>query len=318
VRVDRYELAWAAGFFDGEGWADAVQAEGRNTAQPHARVNQADPSGIPEVLTRFQRALGGLGTIGGPHREEGRIDLYRWTVSSRGDVELLHHFLMPWLGEVKLMAFATALERPVVRSRPAIATDEWRAWVAGAWDGEGSSYLLDHRSHAGYKIGELAMTQSGSGGAPELLRRLVSVIGRGHINGPYAQDGATMDVYRWKATAQADIAAVIAQVRPWLSTIKQAQASAVLAVLASQPQLPRGRPDWGNRKIRCIHGHEYAGARLRPYRARSAGGAQRRESKQCLVCVREQAHRRREQKKRSASEDDHRSLSEHLSRYLLK
>ena len=87
--VDRYELAWAAGFFDGEGWADLARQEGRRTGQPMARVNQADPDGVPEVLVRFQRALGGIGTIGGPRVEEGRIDLYRWHVSSRGDVELL-------------------------------------------------------------------------------------------------------------------------------------------------------------------------------------------------------------------------------------
>jgi hypothetical protein len=316
--MDRYELAWAAGFFDGEGWADLQRREGRGTGQPAARVNQADPDGVPEVLVRFQRALGGLGTIGGPKVEEARIDLYRWDVSSRGDVELLHHFLLPWLGEVKLLALATALERETARSRQAIASDDWRAWAAGVWDGEGSAYLLDHRSHAGYKIGELAITQSGVGRAPEILRRFVSITHLGHINGPYTQEGATMDVYRWKATAQAEPPEVIAQIRPWFSSVKREQADAVLAVLASQAPLPRGRPEWGNRKTHCIHGHEYGSARLRPYRARSAQGEQPRDSEQCLVCAREQARMRREQKKRPAADDDRRSTSETALRYLLK
>src|SRR5207247_4911519 len=65
--MDRFDLAWAAGFFDGEGWANAVAQEGRKTKQPQARINQADPNGVPEVLLRFQRAVGGLGRIGGPY-----------------------------------------------------------------------------------------------------------------------------------------------------------------------------------------------------------------------------------------------------------
>src|SRR5437867_13383764 len=110
--MDRFELAWAAGFFDGEGWANAVAQEGRKTKQPQARINQADPNGVPEVLLRFQRAVGGLGRIGGPYVMEGRDDLYWWQISSRADVELLHHLLLPWLGQVKLREFAVALERP--------------------------------------------------------------------------------------------------------------------------------------------------------------------------------------------------------------
>jgi hypothetical protein len=69
--MDRYELAWAAGFFDGEGWADLDQPEGRRTGQPHARVNQADAGGVPGVLDRFKRALGGLGRIGGRSAKKG-------------------------------------------------------------------------------------------------------------------------------------------------------------------------------------------------------------------------------------------------------
>jgi len=307
--MDRYELAWAAGFFDGEGWANAVAAEGRRTRQPYARVNQAAPLGVPEVLIRFQRAVGGLGRIGGPDVHEGRQDLYRWVVSRRADVELLHHLLLPWSGQMKLLEFATALERTAATSRPVGRSDIWRSWAAGLYDGEGSSYLLDHRSHVGYQIGEMAMTQSGLGEAPEVLRRFILVMATGHINGPYAQEGATMDVYRWKANARADIEKTIDEMWPWLGAVKRSQARAVLDVLHAQAELPRGRPDWGNRKTHCIHGHEYAAARLRPYVSRGIG-IPPRDSHQCLQCVREQARERRAQKKRSAADDDRRSISE--------
>ena len=154
-----------------EGWANAVHQSGRRTTQPHAQINQADPTGVPEVLLRFQRGVGGIGRIGGPYVEEGRQDLYSWVVSSRGDVELLHHLLVPWLGQVKLDEFGAALGRFSARSREVSSNDAWIAWAAGLYDGEGSAYLLAHRSHHGYRIGETRITQSSASGPPEVLVR---------------------------------------------------------------------------------------------------------------------------------------------------
>jgi hypothetical protein len=315
--MDRYELAWAAGFFDGEGWTNAVGQSGRRTRQPMARINQADANDVPQVLTRFQRALGGLGRIGGPDVKNGRQDLYRWEVSSRGDVEVLQHLLLPWLSQVKLLEFAQSLDREAARSRPAARTDEWRAWAAGLWDGEGSAYLLDHRSHAGRRIGELALTQSQDGAAPEVLHRFVAVVGGGQIYGPYRQQGATRDVYRWKVAAQTDIDPVIAALWPWLSDVKRRQAANVLGTLGAQALLSRGNPAWGNRKTHCVHGHEYATARIRPYVPRGVGDPPR-DNHQCLQCAREQARTRRATKKGPPIDDDRRSISEHVTRYLLK
>jgi hypothetical protein len=294
--MDRYELAWAAGFFDGEGWANAVGQQGRRTKQPMARINQAGPDGVPAVLIRFQAAVGGLGRIGGPYVKDGRQDLYRWEVSSRRDVDLLHHFLVPWLGEVKLLEFSAALERAAARSRSVTKVDEWRAWAADLWDGEGSAYLLDHRSHEDRSIGELALTQSANGAAPEVLSRLLLIAGRGHVYGPYRQADATLDVYRWKISAQPDIKPVIDTLWPWLSGVKRAQAMNVLSTLEAQPVLPRGNPAWGNRKTHCIHGHEYASTRLRPYVSRGVG-IPLRDSHQCLQCMREQARGRKAKRK---------------------
>ena len=140
--MDRHELAWAAGFFDGEGWAAKNKTRG-----VQARINQADDNGIPAVLIRFQAALDGLGAIAGPFRKPERRDLYSWTVSSRTDVALLFSLLRPWLGFVKSLQFATATGG-AVPVQANIATNEyvWRAWAAGLFDGEGSTYLLKHRA----------------------------------------------------------------------------------------------------------------------------------------------------------------------------
>lgn len=312
--MDRCELAWVAGFFDGEGWANAVRSAGRRTSQPQARVNQADAAAVPAALVRMQTALGGLGRIAGPQRLEGRIDLYRWEVSSRADVQRLHDLIAPWLGQVKLDQIAHALGQRAMGSKVAAASDEWRAWAAGLYDGEGSLYLLDHRSHDGYKIAEMAITQASDSGVPEVLERFARVVGTGHIYGPYRQSSSTLAVYRWKSVVHSRIDETTQALWPWLGPTKRAQASAALSVIRSQPQLPRGRPEWGHHKTHCVHGHEYSNARLRPFVPRPRG-EMRRPSQQCLQCVREQAKARRLDTRRSAAEDDRRSLEESLCQY---
>ena len=68
--MSEIELAWAAGLFDGEGTISLVtHRKKRKTKtyeykQVHVLVSQ---SGSPEVLERFQRAVGGLGKIYGPY-----------------------------------------------------------------------------------------------------------------------------------------------------------------------------------------------------------------------------------------------------------
>ncbi|MGH2490676.1 MAG: hypothetical protein ACRDF9_04135 [Candidatus Limnocylindria bacterium] len=309
--MDRHELAWAAGFFDGEGWAAKQKPRG-----VQARINQADPNGVPSALLRFQAALNGLGRIGGPTCEPERKEMYRWIVSSRGDVELLLELLRPWLGPIKLLQLARATGRAVSPAAATRGDDEWRAWAAGLFDGEGCSALLSHRTHAGYMSGELSVTQSSLVGSPEVLRRFAVVVGGGYISGPYPQRNATMDVYRWKVAALSDVERVIAELWPWLGEVKRAQAQRMLDVLCAQAALPRGNPAWGNRKTHCVNGHEYATARIRPYVGRGVG-EQRRDSKQCLVCLRDYARKQRE-KKKSAADDDRRSLSERAGVYLLK
>jgi len=309
--MDRHELVWAAGFFDGEGWA------GKNGARGvQARINQADVNGVPAVLTRVQRAFGGVGTIGGPVVKPDRAPLYSWSVSNRDDLAAMLELLKPWLGSVKLLQLSSAINRPTPVAKPAIPSDEWRAWGAGLFDGEGSSSLLKHRTHAGYMSGELCITQSSLVGSPEVLRRFMAIVNAGHISGPYEQRNATMDVYRWKAAALKDVESVLAVIWPWLGEVKRAQAARMLDVLHAQAELPRGNPAWGNRKTHCVNGHEYATARVRPYIARG-GGVQRRDNQACLVCLRDYARKQR-QRERSAVDDERRSISEPILNYLLK
>src|SRR6266540_4363990 len=60
----RTELAWAGGFFDGEG-STFVATRGH---YPVIGISQSDDDGIPAVLVRFREAVGGYGHINGPIR----------------------------------------------------------------------------------------------------------------------------------------------------------------------------------------------------------------------------------------------------------
>src|SRR5512142_973376 len=253
--MDRHELAWAAGFFDGEGWAGVLRQADRRTVQPHARINQADDVATPEVLIRFHAAVG-VGRLGGPYRKEGRRDLYRWEVSSRSDVATVLASLSPWLGTIKIGALASAVGQMAPSASRVDGDDLWSAWAAGLYDGEGCSTLLRHRTHEGYLMPELSVTQSSPAGPPEVLERFHEIVAAGGISGPYEQRSATMLVYRWKAAASADAIRVIQQLWPFLGAVKRQQAQRVLDTLASQPPLPRGNPEWGNNKQYCVNGHE--------------------------------------------------------------
>ena len=261
-----------------------------------ARINQAGVDGTPDTLLRFQRALGGVGTIGGPDRIPGRRDLYRWVVSSRRDVLTLYELIASWVGPVKLAQLAAAAQRSGSPARPDPSDDAWSAWAAGLYDGEGCSALLRHRTHEGYLIPELSVTQSSRVGSPAVLGRFIAVVHAGSISGPYTQRNATMDVYRWKAGARADVLRVIYQLWPFLSAAKRTQAQRLLDTLATQPELPRGNPAWGNNKTHCVNGHEYATSRIRPFVPRSGvsrRGTARHVSRVCGNMRDANARRRR-------------------------
>lgn len=287
-------MAWAAGFFDAEGWAAAVKSRG--ATRPFAQINQADAFGVPEVLTRFQAAVG-AGRIGGPRRVAGRIDLYHWVASSRGDVMRAFEMLSPWLGAVKKAQFVKAVGT-IAAAQFTPSPDEELAWAAGLFDGDGSTCFERHGTRAEYRRADMSVTQTSRIGVPEVLTRFHRIVSVGHINGPYGGSERWEPVCRWKAHRLADIEIVTRAIWPWLGGVKRVQAATVIAEVASQPVLPRGNPAWGDsHKTHCVHGHEYASARIRAYRARSVEGAERRASKQCLTCVREWARRQYAEKK---------------------
>lgn len=295
--MDRTELAWAAGFWDGEGSAYLTGSPERRTRQPQGRINQAGTAGVPAALVRFQHAVG-FGLIKGPHRKEGREPLYRWIVSSRAEVRAIHDLLGPWLGPVKRLQLEEVLgSSSFSEILPREASgDELLAWAAGLFDGEGSTYNPRHRSHSGYVTLEAAITQSDPNGVPCVLSRFAGIVRNGRTRGPYPAPEGCNPVYRWKSHRAADIAAMVAMLRPWLGAVKRDQADSAIARFSAQAPLPRGNPAWGNRKTHCVRGHEYATARRRSFKGRGRNEHAPRASHQCLACLREHAARKRRER----------------------
>lgn len=58
---NRIEVAWAAGFFEGEGCVD--QPKGTNYVRLIVAQSSDDPEEVPPELIRFQAAVGGRGQI---------------------------------------------------------------------------------------------------------------------------------------------------------------------------------------------------------------------------------------------------------------
>ena len=99
MQYNREELAWAAGFFDGEGWV------GFSGQQARLKVSQAHPV----VIARFIEAIG-IGTL----YKETRLTVAGKTVwsvrfSSFTIVQHIAGLLWTWLSEVKRNQFKQTL-----------------------------------------------------------------------------------------------------------------------------------------------------------------------------------------------------------------
>jgi len=89
------ELAWAAGFFDGEGSICAWHSV--NTTTVTLEVGQV--SRIP--LDRFQKAVA-IGSVNGPYKgKSGRKDFYKWVTNGPKNVGDVVEKLLPYLCEPK-------------------------------------------------------------------------------------------------------------------------------------------------------------------------------------------------------------------------
>lgn len=108
------ELAWAAGFFDGEGTI-ACSFSHRKTSRDggnrtlQIQIGQTDPF----VLRRFQKAVGGLGVVYGPYsRPNGRAKkIWFWSVANFEHVQAVVAMLWKFLSPIKRQQAFLALQK---------------------------------------------------------------------------------------------------------------------------------------------------------------------------------------------------------------
>lgn len=100
--TNEIELAWAAGFFDGEGCFH-VRKQGGNQ-YGSVKISQADP----EVLERFRSAVG-IGHIYGPYTSKTK-PMWYYSCTRREDVHRICELLKPYLSSIKLKQRQTVVE----------------------------------------------------------------------------------------------------------------------------------------------------------------------------------------------------------------
>ncbi len=250
---------------------------------------------MPEVLLKFRRIVG-VGRLKGPQRVHGKQDLYWWEATSRSDIARVTNLLSPWLCQVKRREFERTLGQSLAPAIWPAAASEELAWAGGFFDGEGSTYLEKHRSHAGYYVPCLYLPQSCDVGiAPELLRLRCALANLGTISGVRARKGNWRPYRRWRVVTVVGVRLGLHLLWPFIGEVKRAQAQVVLHVIDAQPDLPRGNPGFGVAGARyCLRGHDKWNARVRPFKGRGKNGEDPSlHLRQCLECVRIDARARR-------------------------
>jgi hypothetical protein len=292
--LESHDFAWAAGFFDGEGWAN------RKKRGVHSQINQAGRDGMPEVLIKFQRIVG-VGRLKGPIILEGRQPLYYWEATSRPDLTQVVERIGPWLCPVKRAEFERTLRVPLPPVLWPGSMSEELAWAGGFFDGEGSTYLEKHRTHSGYFVPVLYVPQCAEIGiAPELLR-LKSALGDvGAISGIRRDRPDRKPHRRWRVVTAVKAQLVLHLLWPFLGEVKRTQARRVMQTIHRQLDLPRGNPAFGVAGARyCLRGPDKWNARVRPFKGRGKNEEDpMNHLRQCLACVREDAQVRRNKKRR--------------------
>jgi hypothetical protein len=314
--LDHELLAWAAGFFDGEGSTIAKHENGRpNYRQLGVSVPQSGNGHVPELLERFKVAALGTGRLEPPNKNS----VYSWRARGRIDAELTLALLWPHLGSVKKAQAALALDlverqyangsitRRALRYRPQYEPHPLktsgsdfdavsRAWAAGFLDAEGWFGVVRGTKRKDgsdwLRVRVSAPQHSSDGTHPEVLVRLRQVLGAGVI-----ERHGEPDDFKWVVEGRSGVARVLELTAPWLGEVKRAQALLALATFDGQERRRSEDP------TRCKRGHLFDRVVV------TASGKVR---KYCNACARITERARRQ--KRGAKPRQMRNLPEDSSR----
>jgi len=115
MKLDREKLAWAAGFFDGEGtvcFSQWQKTKRRMYGGMHMDVAQAHP----EVLHKFWNAVGNIGKLYGPYHSKSkrqspnRKPYWVWSANRFSRCQAVISLLWLWLGTQKKAKYRQTLQ----------------------------------------------------------------------------------------------------------------------------------------------------------------------------------------------------------------
>jgi hypothetical protein len=104
---DLLEQAWAAGLVDGAATITTGYSDDELRIKMEVTQSQGDQGRIN--LMRFQRAVGGTGTISGPYSQAAQSNYHLWQANSESEVERVWKVVGPFLGLAKFVQFRRAM-----------------------------------------------------------------------------------------------------------------------------------------------------------------------------------------------------------------
>jgi hypothetical protein len=293
--------AWVAGLFEGEGSVIVSPGPGK------ACQRRLDITNTEQDILEQAIEFSGLGrVIADQARRPGWKQRLYWTVTAWREIEEVANRLYPFLGRRRRRRIADLFDHAPAyvmelaadgrRRRiklgqlrdPETSTDEptsddWWAWAAGLFEGEGSAICrpMSYRRRGLQRRLQVPMSDE------DVLLRLRDVVGAGSVRPlkARAQPGAgpRKPMFRWTCSKWSDIERIARRFRPFLLSRRAQQVDWLL----SNPIGPRG---WANRTY-CRRGHPISGPDADVYRYGS--------ERQCRKChaedyrVRRQARVRR-------------------------
>jgi hypothetical protein len=113
IKLDQEELAWAGGFFSGEGstyFRRNKRRNGKSYGGPAIEITQC---GSAETLIRFNAAVGNLLTLYGPYYNRANTNRPYWQLSIGAfeKVQAVLAMIWPWLSTIKQEQAANALNQ---------------------------------------------------------------------------------------------------------------------------------------------------------------------------------------------------------------
>lgn len=105
--MNREELAWAAGFFDGEGTTYVSRSHGDSYLSVIVSQNDRD------ILERFQHTVNNLGYVYGPYgpyKNSKSQPTYRWQTKKFEHVQATIAMLWEFLSSAKKQQYINAVE----------------------------------------------------------------------------------------------------------------------------------------------------------------------------------------------------------------